>query len=282
MTQGDRTERSVRNKEALESFESHVALPMLVLSLAIIPLLVVPLTVTLSRGMEGAFAAADWVIWAAFAVEYGVRLYLAPHKAEFIRSNVFDLLIVALPFLRPLRVVRSARMLRLLRAGRAAAFLARGMQSARDVVTRHKLHYAVVVGVALIVLGSVLVLEFERSAPGATIKTFPDALWWAISTIATVGYGDLSPVSPAGRGVGVVLMLFGIGLFGLLAASLASFFLQGDTQAPGREREVAERLERLEQAISDLNQSIRQVGARVGEGEKQPSDSTRHKRSCPD
>src|SRR5207237_9999748 len=105
--------------------------------LLVVPLLVVPLVAHLSRGAAAGFVTLGWLVWAAFAVEYLVRLYLAPHKAAFFRHNLLDLAIVVLPFLRPLRVIRSARALRLLRAGRAVTFMVRGCRSAKDVLTGH-------------------------------------------------------------------------------------------------------------------------------------------------
>jgi voltage-gated potassium channel len=109
--------------QALERFERQTAWPMLLLSIAILPLLVIPLIFELSPAVETTFFALDWFIWPAFAVEYAVRLYHSEKKLRFLRANVVDLVIVLLPLLRPLRVVRSARALRALRAARAAAFL---------------------------------------------------------------------------------------------------------------------------------------------------------------
>jgi hypothetical protein len=86
--------------------------------LAIIPLLVLPLVLDLSESTEAMLFALDWFIWAVFAVECGIRLYLAPVKGRLVRSNIIDLIVIFVPFLRPLRVARSARMLRLLRAAR--------------------------------------------------------------------------------------------------------------------------------------------------------------------
>lgn len=98
--------------------------------------------------------------------------------------------------------------------------------------------------VVIMLVCSGLVLLFERNAHGSTIHNFPDALWWAIVTVTTVGYGDTYPVTAAGRGVAVVLMLTGIGLIGVLTATVASFFVQQDS---GKERdELAARLERIE------------------------------------
>ena len=226
---------------------------MLVLSLAIIPLLVIPLVTDLSRPVANTFLALDWAIWAAFAIEYLVRMYLAPRRFHFFRNNLFDLAIVALPFLRPLRVFRSAREARLLQTGRAVSFLGRATQTAREILTRHKLHYVLLAGIGLVLVGAVLTRELEHAAPGSTIKTFPDAVWWAISTAATVG-SSTSPVTPGGRAVAVVLMLFGLGVFGLLAASFASFFIgeRAEEQKEEMDPKIAEALHRLARIESTL------------------------------
>jgi hypothetical protein len=86
---------------------------MLALSLAIIPLLVVPWAADLPRALDTAFVALDCSIWAAFALELAVKTYLVERHRDYLVRHWFDVLIVALPFLRPLRVVRSARALRL-------------------------------------------------------------------------------------------------------------------------------------------------------------------------
>ncbi len=71
-----------------------------------------------------------------------------------------------------------------------------------------------------------LELSFENGARGSTIHNYGDALWWAIVTVTTVGYGDKYPVTAGGRGVAVVLMLVGIGLIGVLTATVASYFVE--------------------------------------------------------
>jgi voltage-gated potassium channel len=256
------------SQEALDRFERQTAWPMLVLSLAILPLLIIPLVADLSPTAETTFFAIDWIIWAAFALEYGIRLYLAPAKRDFARHNIIDLVVVVVPFLRPLRVVRSARALRLLRAARGGVFLLRGIDAVRDVLRRHKLHYTLLIALVVVVISSLLVEEFERSLPDSNIKSLPDALWWAVTTITTVGYGDRYPVSAAGRGIAVVLMLIGVGIFGLLAASLASFFIERDLKPDERKEgesdtqlaEIAARLERIERLLASPGSSIPRDG----------------------
>lgn len=244
-------EKRLQKADALERFERQTAIPMLVLSLAIIPLLVIPLIWKMSERLEATFFALDWMLWAAFAVEYGIRLYLAPETWPFVKRNKIDLLVVVIPFLRPLRVMRSARALRVLRAVRVMAFLGRGMDAGRDVLTRHHLNYALAVTMVVVVGAAFLVEATERGATGANIQSLPDALWWAVSTVTTVGYGDRFPTTPAGRGVAVALMLVGIALFGFLAGSLASFFIGGRTGAKNEPTlaDIAERLDRIEAGL---------------------------------
>lgn len=108
-------------------------------------------------------------------------------------------------------------------------------------------------GVLLAVLGIVFVcsaveLGFEQHAHGSTIHNFGDALWWSIVTVTTVGYGDQYPVSPGGRGVAVVLMLVGIGLIGVLTATVASYFVAD--KAEQDKAELNERLDRIEALLT--------------------------------
>lgn len=85
---------------------------MIVLALAMIPLIVIPLVLDLSPAMERAFLSIDDVLWAVFAAEYGIKLYLAPNRRRFVARHIPDLIIVVVPMLRPLRVLRSVRLLR--------------------------------------------------------------------------------------------------------------------------------------------------------------------------
>lgn len=218
-----------------------------------VPLLVLPLIVKLPGPIEATFVAADWFIWAAFAFEYLVRLVLTDRRWRFFRREWPDLLIVALPLLRPLRIVRSARALRLLRLGRLASVLGEVGQEGRRLLKRHRLHYAVLVTAIVVVGAAALTLAVEEAGEG-TIDSFGDALWWAVSTVTTVGYGDTYPVTSAGRGIAAFLMVAGIALFGVLTANIAAFFIeQGQGADPVTERldEVLARLERVEERLND-------------------------------
>ncbi|MCA1710017.1 MAG: potassium channel family protein [Actinobacteria bacterium] len=241
-----------RRQSALERFDSAVELPLLVLALAMVPLLVLPLVLDLPSGVEASFVALDWFIWAAFAFEYLVRLVLSDRRWRFIRRQWPDLLIIVLPFLRPLRIVRSARALRLLRLGRLVSVLSKAGQQGQRLLVRHKLHYAVLITMVVVVGAAGLGLAAEEGG-GGSIDSFGDALWWAVTTVTTVGYGDMFPVTPAGRGVGAFLMVAGIALFGVLTANVAAFFIEESQDTdPIVERldELLHRLEQLERRLA--------------------------------
>lgn len=215
--------------------------PLTVLAFLLVPILVIPLALRLPAGVMGALNAVDVVIWALFVVEFGAKLYLARHRWVFIRTHVPDLILVVIPFLRPLRATRILRGIRAVSgAGKALDHLSR--------LLRHRgLNYVLLLVVVLVFLAAGFELSVERHALRSNIHTFPDALWWAVTTITTVGYGDRFPVTAAGRGIAVVLMVGGIALFGIVTATLASYFTEArNTEADGRLDEIAERLSRLE------------------------------------
>lgn len=132
----------------------------------------------------------------------------------------------------------------------------RAIEAVRNVTRRHKLgHVSLIVLVTL--LGSaVLVFEFEKPVSDASITSLPTALWWAISTMTTVGYGDVYPRSPGGKGIAVLPMLIGVGVFGLLPATLASYFVEQDAKdderaAAAERAEILERLGRIERKLEE-------------------------------
>jgi voltage-gated potassium channel len=115
-------------------------------------------------------------------------------------------------------------------------------------LTHHNLHF-VLLSVAVIVFAAAgLEVAFEVHAKGSTIHGFADALWWAVVTVTTVGYGDKFPVTAAGRGVAVVLMLVAIGLIGVLTATVASFFV--GEKADEEQAALDQRLDRIEAMLA--------------------------------
>jgi voltage-gated potassium channel len=252
----EQTGHETARQVVLRRFERATELPLLLLALAMIPLLLAPVIVDLTDTAKSAVTAADWFIWAAFAIEYVIRLVLTDQRARFVRREWPDLLIIVLPFLRPLRIMRSARALRLLRLARLVAVLAEITREGRRLLTRHKLHYALLVTMAM-VLGCALLVHAVGDGHGGSIDSVGDAIWWSITTVTTVGYGDTFPVTPAGRGVAAVLMVTGIALFGVLTANLAALLVDQGAQEPDRDgSSIAARLDRIEAQLAALTRAL--------------------------
>ena len=249
--------RTDRRAEWFAAVERTTELPLLILAVAMVPLLVLPFVLDLSAGVEATFLALDWTIWGIFGLELVVKTYLAPARRSYLRQHWFDVLIVVVPVLRPLRVARSARALRAVRMLRVGAVLARISLTARPILTRHGLQHAVLLSGLLVVVGSIATTLFERNG-GGSIGDFGTTLWWALATVTTVGYGDATPATAAGRGVGVMLMFVGIGVFSLLAANVAAYFVEQDAAAGDQSglNSVANRLHELETQIASLRADL--------------------------
>ncbi|EPD61295.1 hypothetical protein HMPREF1211_04320 [Streptomyces sp. HGB0020] len=152
--------------------------------------------------------------WALFGVDYAVRWRLSGQRLRFVRTHLLDTVVLVLPLLRPLRVVRLYEAVQR-RHGRPKLAL-----HARVIV------YAGLSTVLLGFTGALAVFQQERGAPDATMRTFGDAVWWTCATLATVGYGDIVPVTPLGRLIAVGMMGIGLALLGAVTGTFASWLLQ--------------------------------------------------------
>ncbi|WP_461172135.1 potassium channel family protein [Arthrobacter sp. Z1-9] len=168
--------------------------------------------------MEGSGAfwleVVMWATWGIFAADYLLNLWLAADRSSWFLRNLHELLIVALPFFRPLRLLRLVTLLSVLH------------RTLGDTLRGRVVTYVVGSATMLVFVGALAVLDVEQYVPDAKIVTFGDALWWAMTTITTVGYGDMYPVTPIGRMVAAALMMSGIAVLGVVTASIASWLVQ--------------------------------------------------------
>ncbi|MFC1864224.1 potassium channel family protein [Chloroflexota bacterium] len=200
-----------QREELLHRVERLTELPLLILSFIMIPLLIGPLLWKLSPSEEAVFVTLDTFIWAVFAVDLIIKFVVAPHRLPYLKRHWLEVLVVIVPFLRPLRILRIV------------IFGSRAWVGTRRLVS---VDFLLVYGIGLVIVAATVVTSVE-GGENASIQSFPDALWWAMSTITTVGYGDKVPITTAGRAVGYFLMLGGIAFFGAFTANLASFLIRG-------------------------------------------------------
>ncbi|GAA2019878.1 potassium channel family protein [Nakamurella flavida] len=187
------------------------------------------------------------VSWLLFAADYLIRLVLAERKWRFVRSNIVDLAVIALPLLRPLRLLRLIALLSVI--NRSAANNLRG----RVVVY--------VTGGALLMLlcARLAVTAEERNVPDANILDFGDGIWWAITTMTTVGYGDHYPVTTTGRFVAAALMVGGIALLGVITATLASWMVERVREGNDADQAATRsQIDQLTARIEDLHRELRE------------------------
>lgn len=206
------------------------------------PIAVPDIASSLARACSIAIAS----IWMLFCTDYITRLWLAPDRWNFVRRNVLDLAALVLPMLRPLRLLRLVMLVNVLnRAG------------------QHTLRGRVVLYVTggtllLVLVGALAITEAERGVAGAPIQHLGDGLWWAITTITTVGYGDMYPVTATGRAVATALMIAGIALLGVVTATLASWVIER-VAAESQAEAAATRSQ-----VDDLRKEIRAMRAELG------------------
>jgi len=208
-------------------WEQRTEVPLAVASLVFLAAYAVRI---LAHGLSGDWQDLCLVVlfaaWALFAVDYAVRWRLSGQRLRFVRTHWLDTLVLLLPLLRPLRVVKVYEAVQ-----------------RRHGQPRLALHARVIVyaGLSTVLLGfagALSVYQEEHAAPGATIKTFGDAVWWTCATFATVGYGDVAPITPLGRLIAVGMMAIGLALLGAVTGTFASWLLQvfareDDERPPG-------------------------------------------------
>ena len=233
-------------------WEAATSLPLALAALAFLAAYAWPiLDPSLADGRAGVmFDGITAVVWVAFVIDYVVRFYLSERRARFVYRNPFDLAAVLLPILRPLRLLRLVTVLGVLNRHARASF--RGRVAI----------YIVGSTTLLLFVASLAMLENERDAEGATIKTFGDACWWALTTVTTVGYGDHYPVTGRGRLIAAALMIAGIALLGVVTATVASWLIDRVAEVEEESRAATRRdVRTLTAEVAQLRQLLEQPPA---------------------
>ncbi|MFJ3641897.1 potassium channel family protein [Streptomyces sp. NPDC090108] len=240
---------------AQKRWERHTQRPLLALAVAFAVAYAVPIVrSSASPSVTAWCTGVEWVVWAAFAVDYLMRLALSDRRREFVRGHWPDLCAVVLPVLQPLRLLRLVSTLLLV--GRRAR-----MAPQIRLTT-----YVVGSVIGLLMFGSLAVLSVERQSPDGNIRTLGDAVWWSFTTMTTVGYGDHAPTTGLGRMIAVGLMLSGIALLGVVTANIAAWFIARFDKDDDEERRQTEAITRLADEVRLLRAEV----ARLASREEQP------------
>jgi voltage-gated potassium channel len=199
---------------------------------------------------------ADWAIWLSFFVETTLLYMLVRNKREYLQHNWMNMVIIigGMPFVW--QYTPLVGMMRSLRLVLIILLLARLSKSVRKLLSSHQLGATLAVAFITMALSGVIISRIDPS-----VGTVWDGMWWAWTTMSTVGYGDVVPHNAAGRLYASFLILFGVVLISLLTANLSAFFIGSDVEKMEREekeadrqlKEISARLSRIEQLLEEQN-----------------------------
>lgn len=200
-----------RGEKNLAAWEERTSKPMFVASLLYLLAFAAPIMSTRIREPYDAHLNfLQLILWALFAADYCIRLYLAPRRLYFITHNLMNLAIVLLP---AWRIVSFLAMIHL---------TANRQYKRLSELAMKLFGYTAI----FIIMFALAIYSVESSAPGAMIRDLPTAYWWTFTTLATVGYGDVYPVTGIGRAIAVIVMLYGVGLVAVATGALASWIIE--------------------------------------------------------
>lgn len=195
----------------------------IILSVYVLLIFIIQTIFTLPTEVIKVLDFIDNIICVFFLFDFFIRFYKAENKLQFLKWGWIDLIssIPTFDALRFGRLLRLIRLIRILRAFRSTKHIINHIYKKKS---KGAFTTVSVIAILTLIFSSISILQFE-DAPNSNIKTAEDAIWWACSTISTVGYGDKYPVTTEGRIVGVILMIVGGGLFATMSGFFASWFV---------------------------------------------------------
>lgn len=204
----------ILEKSKLERYQEFTLIPLTVLSLLFLFTFLGESFQYSPKGFNyEAFSTLNNFIWIIFAFDYFLMFALTNQKTKFIRTHPVELLLVLIPYLRPLRALRILFMFE------------RVIGNAKEKIYVSIPYYVSGAAVLIVLLAAGAIYPVESSLENANIKSPQDALWWAAVTVTTVGYGDKFPITTEGRLIAVGLMVTGIAVVGSITASLAAWIV---------------------------------------------------------
>jgi voltage-gated potassium channel len=218
-----------------ERYERRSAVPIFILGALF---LVGFVEVVTDAGDTTTGACLMLVAWVGFVIDIIIRWVLDDEPRTFFRRHWFALLAVLVPVFRVFII----------------AYVFIRLATGRRRLQARIQFYALYLTILVVTFGAALVLAAERTYPGSNIHTYGEAVWWAVVTVATVGYGDFVPVSPAGRTIATVMLFNGVAIISVITATVASKFVSDPDagEVPVSLDDIDERLARIEASIATL------------------------------
>jgi voltage-gated potassium channel len=245
------------NNQSYLKAEKFFEVPVMISVLMLIPVLIIEYS---QQSLDSVALYLNWGIWLVFLMEYVVLFYFADDKIKFIKSHKIELIIVIFSFpIVPeglastgfLRFARLPRLLNALRFFRLAALLSRFGTTVKAIFNSKGLRFIVYATIAIVLFFGFL---FFISEPD--VQSYSDGLWWALVTITTVGYGDITPLTNLGRIIASSLMVMGIGFIATITAAVSSYFISSFSDKEITINELGEKLDKLEQEIKNLKKDL--------------------------
>ena len=227
----------------LERIERYTELPLMIAALVMIPLSIGQFFWDISEKNAQIFFSIDALIWAIFVIDFSVKIGISSKRLEYLKKHWVDLVVIALPWFRALRIIRII------------IFAVRSYQGATRI---GKPDFLILYAVALVIFAATAVTTVEQGHQMLTesgtlvptpLSSFSNALWWSIVTITTVGYGDMTPSTEIGRAIAYVLMIGGVCIFAGITANLASLFVRPNRNIDNSLTEMTEEIKILRREL---------------------------------
>lgn len=245
-------------KKLLTSIERLLEGPMIFLGFAWLALLVVELIWGLSKALE----YLSLTIWIVFIVDFFIKFILAPAKVIFLKKNWLTAISLLIPALRIFRIFRFLRLLRGLRGirlVRVVSSINRSMKSLAATMRRRAFGYVFLLTLVVTFAGAAGMFAIEKPAPG--FDSYGMALWWTAMRVITAG-SEYYPSTAEGRGLALLIAVFGYAVFGYVTATLASFFIGRDAEEKDTPVAGAKDVAELKNEIAALTGAINGISSK--------------------
>ncbi len=203
-----------------------------------------------------AFVIFDTLLCVVLFAQFILKIRSINDKRQYLRDDKRGIIIDILAMI-PYELITFGTFgfFRLLRLVRIFALLGKQKREIYNFIEKTKLNYIILSFTVFVIGSSLLILVLENS-PGSEIRTPLEAVWYVMSTITTVGYGDITPITFDGRIFGIILMVFGVVFFSVLTASISTWFLRG---IESEEEELKIKIVSMEKSMNELKSDIKEM-----------------------